>query len=65
MVGKLFDFPMERTYVNLDRWGNTSAATMIVALAEMNRDGKIKKGHNVLLDVFGGGFSYGAMLLRW
>ncbi len=65
MVAKLSNFPMEKVYVNLDRWGNTSSATVIIALSEMQEKGLLKKGQLVLLDVFGGGFNYGALLLRW
>jgi len=65
MVTKLADFPMDRVYVNLDRWGNTSAGTVAIALAEMERSGQLKRGQTVLLDVFGGGFTYGAMIIRW
>lgn len=65
MVGKLLNFPMEKTYVNVDRWGNSSAGTVAVCLAEMERKGLLKKGQLVLLDVFGGGFTYGAMVVRW
>jgi 3-oxoacyl-[acyl-carrier-protein] synthase-3 len=65
MVAKLMDFPVSKTYVNVDRWGNTSAATVAICLAEMEAKGLLKKGQLVLLDVFGGGFTYGAMLLRW
>ncbi len=65
MVARMAEMPMDRVYVNVDRWGNTSAGTVAVALAEMQRGGMLKKGDLVLLDVFGGGFTYGAMLLRW
>jgi 3-oxoacyl-[acyl-carrier-protein] synthase-3 len=65
MVGKLLNFPLEKTYVNVDRWGNTSAGTVAICLAEMNQQGLLKKGQNVLLVAFGGGFTAGATLLRW
>jgi 3-oxoacyl-[acyl-carrier-protein] synthase-3 len=65
MVGKLLNFPSEKTFVNVDRWGNTSAATVAICLAEMNQQNLLKKGQLVLLDVFGGGFTYGAALIRW
>lgn len=65
MVAKLADFPMEKVYTNVDRWGNTSAATVAIALAEMSEKNLVQKGDLILLDVFGGGFTYGAMLLRW
>ncbi|MBP7844656.1 MAG: ketoacyl-ACP synthase III [Proteobacteria bacterium] len=65
MVARLLDFPMERVYVNVDRWGNTSAATVPTCLAEMEEKGLLKRGDLVLMDVFGGGFTYGATLARW
>jgi 3-oxoacyl-[acyl-carrier-protein] synthase-3 len=58
-------FPMEKVLINLDRYGNTSAATIPTALDEANRDGRIKKGHNVLIDSFGAGLTAGAVLIRW
>ncbi len=58
-------FPMEKVLINLDRYGNTSAATIPTALDEANRDGRIKKGHKVLIDSFGAGLTAGAVLIRW
>jgi 3-oxoacyl-[acyl-carrier-protein] synthase-3 len=58
-------FPMERVLINLDRYGNTSAATIPSALDEAVRDGRIKRGQTVLLDAFGAGLTAGALLLRW
>lgn len=65
MVAKLLEFPMEKVFVNLDRWGNTSAGTVIICLAEMEEKGLLKPGDLVMLDVFGGGYTYGASLIRW
>jgi len=65
MVAKIAEIPKEKIYVNVDRWGNTSAATIAICLAEMDRQGLLKRGQLILLDAFGGGFTYGAMLLRW
>lgn len=52
-------------FVNLDRYGNTSAASVIVALDEACRSGRLKQGDLVLLVAFGGGFVWGASLLEW
>ena len=52
-------------FVNLDRYGNTSAASVIVALDEASRSGRLKQGDLVLLVAFGGGFVWGASLLEW
>ena len=59
------DQPCLRVFVNLDRYGNTSAATIPTTLDEAIRDGRIKKGHTVLMDAFGAGLTYGALLMRW
>jgi 3-oxoacyl-[acyl-carrier-protein] synthase-3 len=64
-TAKYLDFPMDRVFVNIDKWANTSAGTVAIALAEMEQQGKLKKGDLVLMDVFGGGFNYGAALVRW
>jgi len=55
----------EKVFVNLDRYGNTSAASIPIAIAEAFRAGRIKPGSNVLLVGFGAGLTWGACLLRW
>ncbi|WP_278548527.1 beta-ketoacyl-ACP synthase III [Paraclostridium bifermentans] len=62
---KRLNLSMEKVYVNLDRYGNMSAASIPVALDEAYREGKIKKGDNVVLVGFGGGLTWGASLVRW
>ncbi len=57
--------PLEKVYLNVDRYGNMSAASTIVALCEAVRDGRIKKGDYVLLVVFGAGLTWGAAVLKW
>jgi 3-oxoacyl-[acyl-carrier-protein] synthase-3 len=56
---------MERVLVNIDRYGNTGAASVYVALAEAVATGRLHRGDLVLLAAFGGGFTWGAALLRW
>jgi 3-oxoacyl-[acyl-carrier-protein] synthase-3 len=51
--------------INLERFGNTTAATIPLALADAVADGRIKKGSLVLLTSVGAGFTVGAVLLRW
>jgi 3-oxoacyl-[acyl-carrier-protein] synthase-3 len=63
-VANRLDFPMEKVLVNLDRYGNTSSATVPTMLDEAVRDGRIKKGQLVLMDVFGAGLTYGSVLVR-
>lgn len=64
-VAKRLRCPMEKVVVNVDRYGNTSAATIPTALDQAVRDGRIQKGQLVLLDSFGAGLTYGAILMRW
>ncbi len=54
-----------RIPMNLDRYGNTSAATIPILLAELDQDGKIDSGDLLMLNAFGGGVTWGAILLRW
>ncbi len=64
-VGERLGVPVERYYVILERTGNMSAASIPVALDEAVRSGFIKHGDLVLLVAFGGGFTWGAVLLEW
>lgn len=64
-TAKRLDFPMDRVLVNVDRYGNTSAATVPTALDEAIRDGRIKPGHVVLMTVFGAGLTYGSAIMRF
>ena len=64
-VANRLELPMEKILVNVDRFGNTSAATIPTVLDEANRDGRIKKGQTVLLAAFGAGLTYGSILMRW
>jgi 3-oxoacyl-[acyl-carrier-protein] synthase III len=62
---KRVSLPMERVFVNVDRYGNTGAASVYVALEEALGAGRIKRGDLVLMAAFGGGFAWGAVLMRW
>lgn len=57
--------PMDRVMVNIDRYGNTTAATIPSCLAEYHSDGRLKRGDNVVLASFGAGYTWGASLIRW
>jgi 3-oxoacyl-[acyl-carrier-protein] synthase III len=57
--------PLERFYVNLDKYGNTSAAAVAMALDEANRSGRIKQGDYVLMVVFGGGLTWASTVIEW
>jgi 3-oxoacyl-[acyl-carrier-protein] synthase-3 len=58
-------FPAERVYKNLARYGNTSAASIPIALDECVQAGQITTGDLVLLTAFGSGLVWGSVLLRW
>jgi 3-oxoacyl-[acyl-carrier-protein] synthase-3 len=64
-AAKRVGLPMERVFVNIDRYGNTGAASIYVAMAEAVAAGRLRRGDLVLLAAFGGGFTWGAALLRW
>lgn len=57
--------PMEKVFVNLDRYGNTSSASIPLALDEAKRQGRLKPGDLVELVTFGGGFTWAAAVVRW
>ncbi len=64
-AAKKLDLPDEKVVVTVDRHGNTSAASIPLALDTTVREGKIKPGDNILLAALGGGFTWGAVLLKW
>ncbi len=64
-TAKKLDMSMDKVVVTIDRHGNTSAATIPLALDEAVRDGRIKRGQMVLLEAMGGGLTWGAVLLRY
>src|ERR1700747_1569154 len=55
----------DKMFVNLDRYGNTSAAAVAIALDEANRSGRIKRGDYILMVVFGGGLTWASTILEW
>ena len=57
--------PLDKVAVNIDEYGNTSSASIPLALEEAVRKGRVKKGDNVLLAGFGSGLTWGATLLKW
>ncbi len=64
-TAKKLGLPMERVVVTVDRHGNTSAASIPLALDEAVRDGRIRRGDTLLLEAFGGGFTWGSALIRY
>ncbi|MFH1009190.1 MAG: beta-ketoacyl-ACP synthase III [Candidatus Latescibacterota bacterium] len=63
-TARRIDLPMDKVYVNLSEYGNTSAATIPIALDEARRNGRLESGNLVLLVAFGGGLTWGSALLR-
>ena len=71
-IARIFEFPakklgipLEKFYVNVDRRGNCSSASVLMALREAIEEGRIKKGGLVMLISFGGGLTWGSMLVEW
>jgi len=64
-VAQYLKLPLERFFINVDKYGNTSAASIPIALDEARRAGRIKPGDLNLLVAFGAGLTYGSALIRW
>ena len=64
-VAKRLKQPLEKVPMNIDRFGNTSGATVPILLDELNREGKLERGDKIVLAGFGGGLTWGAVLLEW
>lgn len=64
-IAKRFKQPMDKFYINLQKYGNTSAATIPLALDEAVKEGRVKKGDRIVATGFGGGLTYGSILFEW
>ena len=64
-LAKRLNVPMERVYLNIEKYGNTSSASVPLALDEANRQGLIKHGDYILMVAFGGGLFWGSALVKW
>ena len=64
-VYKKYQCSSEKFYMNLQEYGNTSAASIPLALAKMNEQGLLQKGMKIILVGFGGGLTWGAILMEW
>lgn len=62
-VSRMADFPMERVMINIQKYGNTTAATLPLCLWDY--EDQLEKGDNIILTAFGGGFTWGAVYLKW
>lgn len=58
-------FPLDKVWINIDKYGNTSAASVPIALDEAVRAGKVKEGDLIVMVAFGGGLTYGTAIYRW
>lgn len=65
VVRKRLELPEEKVFSNLDRYGNTSSASVPIALDEAVKSGRLKKGDIVVFSAFGAGFTWGASVVRW
>ena len=64
-VAERVGVPLEKIFVNVEKYGNMSSASTVVALYEAVKQGKIKKGSNVVLVAFGGGLTWASCLIKW
>ena len=64
-TAKRLKIDQDKVFVNVDKYGNTSAATIPVALDEANRSGRLKDNNIIVLNAFGGGFTWASACLRW
>ncbi len=64
-LAEKLNIPLEKVYVNVHRYGNTSAASIPIAMSEAIKEGKLKRGMNVLLTAMGGGLTWGSMVLKF
>ncbi|HSO29211.1 MAG TPA: beta-ketoacyl-ACP synthase III [Candidatus Sulfomarinibacteraceae bacterium] len=64
-VAKGLDLPMDRMYTNVDRYGNTSAASVPIAMAEAVNEGRVKVGDRITIVAFGAGFTSAAVTIEW
>ena len=64
-IAERLSVPQGRVFVNLDKYGNTSAAAVAIALDEANRSGAFKRGDNIVMVVFGAGLTWAAAAVRW
>ncbi len=64
-TAKKLNMPIEKVVLTLEKQGNTSAASVPLAFDEAVRDGRIQRGHTVLLEAFGGGFTWGSALIKY
>ena len=65
VISKKLQIPFDKFYMNMDRYGNTSSASIPIALNELNEKGLIERGDKIILTGFGGGMTWATMLIEW
>lgn len=65
VISKKLKIPFEKFYMNMERFGNTSSASIPIALSELDEKGLLERGDKIILTGFGGGMTWGTMLLTW
>ena len=64
-IQKKFGLSDDKVYNNIQKYGNTTAASIPIALSEAHQQGKVKKGDTVVLAAFGSGFTWGSVIIKW
>jgi 3-oxoacyl-[acyl-carrier-protein] synthase-3 len=64
-AARIINFPMDKVFLNIEKYGNTSSATIPIALDELNRGGKLKAGNVIMMCSFGTGVTWGGAVIRW
>lgn len=64
-IARRMKIPLEKCVVNIHRTGNTSSASVAIALDELNKSGKLKRGDKLVMSAFGGGLTYGSLYFEW
>lgn len=64
-VAEFFSLPMDKFFNNIHKYGNTTAASIPICLAEAEKEGRLRRGHKVILAAFGSGFTWGSAALIW
>ncbi|MDO4802339.1 MAG: 3-oxoacyl-[acyl-carrier-protein] synthase III C-terminal domain-containing protein, partial [Prevotellaceae bacterium] len=65
MVREILKQPKEKFPLNIQKYGNTSSASLPILLDELNREGRLKEGELIVLSAFGAGFVSGSCIMRW
>jgi 3-oxoacyl-[acyl-carrier-protein] synthase-3 len=64
-MAKRIGLAEDKIYLNIERYGNMSSASLAIALCEAVQEGRVRKGDHILLDAFGAGLVWGACVIQW